>query len=134
MRRGETLIDTFTIESPIENPRAVQVTYRQGNCIILQKQFEDLVYEILENEDNEPYATQIICSLSQEETFKFYACDDALVQVRIITEDGDSLVSDIKKIRVYECLDNNILPITEREHNSSSVVDKGEVDYMILTM
>lgn len=111
MRRGETSTDTFTIEQPIENPQAVQVTYREGNCIIVQKQLEDIIYEILTDEFDEPWATQITCALSQEETFKFYACDNALVQVRIITENGDSLVSDIKKIRIDECLDNNILPI-----------------------
>lgn len=111
MRRGETASETFTIEQVIKNPQAVQVTFRQGNYVILQKQFKDLVYEILVDDFDIEYATQITCNLSQEETFQFWATDMALVQVRIITEDGESLVSDIEKLRVEECLDCNILPL-----------------------
>lgn len=116
MVRGETNVDTFIIESPIENPVAVQVTYRQGNYVIIQKQLEDLDYEILYDTDlGEAYATQITCELSQKETFKFWANDYALVQVRIITFDNKSLVSNIKKIKIEECLDCNILPLEKEE-------------------
>ena len=112
MVRGETNTDTFIIETAIRDPKAVQVTYRQGNYVIIQKQLEDLDYEILYDEDlDEEYATQIVCKLSQEETFKFWANDYALVQVRIITDDDESLVSNIKKIKIEECLDCNILPL-----------------------
>lgn len=114
MVRGETNTDTFIIETAIRNPKAVQVTYRQGNYIIIQKQLKDLEYEILYDEDlQEEYATQITCSLTQQETFEFWANDYAMVQVRIITEDDESLVSNIKKLKVEECLDCNILPLEE---------------------
>lgn len=111
MRRGETASETFTIEQVIANPKAVQVTFRQGNYVVIQKQLEDLIYEILSDDFDIEYATQITCNLSQEETFQFWANDVALVQVRIITDDDESLVSDIVKLKVEECLDCNILPL-----------------------
>ena len=118
MCRGETTTDVFTIEAELRNPRAVQVTYRQANCIIIQKQLEDLDYQVIETEDVEiPYITQITCVLSQEETFQFCSHEDVLVQVRIIAQNGASLVSTIEKIKVEECLDNNILPLS----NSSNI-------------
>lgn len=113
MRRGESLTDIFTIEEVIENPRAVQVTYRQGNIIVVQKQLKDLAYEIVYDEDETPSGVQIMCYLSQEETLRFCANDDTLVQVRIIDSDGEALVSTIEKIKVQECLDCNILPLEE---------------------
>lgn len=111
MCRGETTTDIFTIETKIEHPQAVQVTYRQGNCIIIQKQLDELGYEIVEDEEL-GYITQITSTLSQEETFKFCGHEDVLVQVRIIAQDGTSLVSTIEKIKMEECLDNNILPLS----------------------
>ena len=113
MRRGETASETFTIEQVIPSPKAVQVTFRQGNYVVIQKQLKDLIYEILTDDFNIEYATQITCNLSQEETFQFWANDIALVQVRIITDDDESLVSDIVKLKVEECLDCNILPLDE---------------------
>lgn len=119
--RGETYTDTFTFDIVIENPKAVQVTYRQGNYVIIQKQLHELTYELLYSEEShEYYATQITCNLSQEETFKFWANDDVLVQVRIITSDDKSLVFDIKKIKIKECLDCNILPLSEIEEEGNN--------------
>lgn len=114
MRRGESLTDIFIIEKVIENPRAVQITYRQGNTIVVQKQLEELAYEITYDEGGNPNGVQIMCYLSQEETLNFCANDDALVQVRIINSDGESLVSTIEKIKVQECLDCNILPLDQQ--------------------
>ena len=112
MRRGESLTDIFTIEKVIENPKAVQVTYRQGNIIVVQKQLEDLVYEIIYNEESgEPIGVQILCSLTQQETLRFCSNEETYVQIRIITSDDESLVSNIEKIKVQECLDCNILPL-----------------------
>lgn len=113
MRRGETNTDFFTVEQVIKNPKAVQVTYRQGNYVVIQKQLKDLIYEILIDDFDEEYATQVVCKLSQEETFKFWANDDALVQLRIIDENDESLVSDIIRIKIDECLDCNILPLSD---------------------
>lgn len=114
MTRGETNTDIFTVDLAIEDPKAVQVTYRQGNYVIIQKQLNELDYQLLYDEElQEYYATQVTCNLSQEETFKFWANDIALVQLRIITKDDESLVSNIKKIRVEECLDCNILPLVD---------------------
>ena len=113
MRRGETSTDTFTIDELIYNPKAVQITYRQGNWIIVQKQLNDIDYEIIKNEEGEDSYTQLICTLSQEETFRFDSSEETYVQVRIITQGNVSLVSTIEKIKVQECLDCNILPLEE---------------------
>ena len=121
MTRGETYTDTFTLDTVIENPKAVQVTYRQGNYVVIQKQLYELDYELLYSEEShEYYGVKITCNLSQEETFKFWADDDALVQVRIITSDDVSLVFGIKRLKVKECLDCNILPLSEIEEDGNN--------------
>lgn len=113
MRRGSTTTHIFNIDIVLRSPRAVQITYRQGNYFLLQKQLEDITYEIVQDEEQQDIGVKITVVLSQEETMKFNSSDFALIQVRIISADNVSFVSTIEKIKVQECLDCNILPLEE---------------------
>lgn len=113
LRRGATVTHVFEFEGSIEDPIAVQLTYRQSNYFAMQKQKEDLAYEIIE-----PYVefpdykiTRVTVTLSQLETLLFTTEDDVLVQLRVVSSDGKAYGSNTKKILVQECLDNNLLPL-----------------------
>lgn len=117
LRRGATVTHVFDFEGAIENPKAVQLTYKQGNYFAIQKQKEDLTYEILiPNEELPEYKiTRVTVTLSQVETLLFTTEDDVLVQLRVVSSDGKAYVSNTQKIKIQECLDNNVLPINMYE-------------------
>lgn len=159
MRRGTTAKHIFVL--PFENfdPKALQITYKQGNRIVLQKQLEETeVYVFLYKNmyiDGEGHiiigdegfdisiinsptavaiskdiiidgdymyhtsktglrpATGILVDLAQHETLQFNPIDKVTLQVRIVTEDSDSLVSTVTKFEIEDCLDENLLPKDE---------------------
>lgn len=111
MTRGATAKHIFNMWL-IENPKAIQVTYKQGNRIVVQKQMDEMEVETILNPDKFPQ-TRLTVYLSQQETFKFRTDDKVVIQVRVITAENESLVSKKKKIKVYDCLDENLLPLGE---------------------
>ena len=116
MRRGATVKHIFKIDRVFEDPEAVQVTYKQQNYLKLQKQLDDIKYEpvvIAENAegDIELPISRVTVILEQQETMLFSTDGYALVQLRLISKNGDSYVSTIQKVKVEECLDCNILPL-----------------------
>lgn len=127
MRRGATATHIFNINSGIVNPKAVQISYGQGYYFLLQKQLDEVIYEN-KSEGDLVYGTKITVTLSQEETMQFSPEDFAVVQIRIITDEGKSLVSTTAKIKIEDCIDNNILPlgnkytpfIKPKEHSEST--------------
>lgn len=117
LRRGATVTHVFEFEGAVEDPEAVQLTYKQGNYFAIQKQKEDLSYEILiPNEESPEYKiTRVTVTLSQAETLLFTAEDNALVQLRVVSSDGKAYSSNTRKIKIQECLDNNLLPLNMYE-------------------
>lgn len=43
MRQGITATHVFRVEGSVTNPKAVQVTYKQNNRIVLQKQLNEII-------------------------------------------------------------------------------------------
>lgn len=111
MTRGTTAKHIFNMWL-IEDPKAIQVTYKQGNIIVIQKQMDEMEVETILNPDKFPQ-TRLTVHLSQQETFKFRTDDKVVIQVRVITAENESLVSKMKKIKVHDCLDENLLPLGE---------------------
>jgi hypothetical protein len=83
--RGSTY--GFTINLPdgydITNAKEIWVTFGQDRKIILDLSLTNHDFEVEEN--------HIICNLSQEQTLEFRT-GNAIMQVRILTEDDSSLV------------------------------------------
>lgn len=99
MMQGTTPVNIFTIPFEKSEIKNLSVVYAQSNKVIIKKKMRDC-----ELNDNE-----IIVRLSQEDTFAF---DDRLrvkIQVRVLTNDGESYVSDPIYVDVSECLDDEVL-------------------------
>lgn len=100
MRCGTTPTHIFTIPPDINMSTIskAQVIYSQNNKQILCKYIQQF------SDDN-----IIKIELTQEETFLFNYKLRAEIQVRLLTKDDKSLLSDIITISVEKCLSNEVL-------------------------
>lgn len=99
MKKGSTPTIEITIPLLKSSIQKARVIFGYGSVPFLKKNTDNL--EISDN--------LIKCSLSQEETFMFDSDSIADVQLRIITTDNKSLVSDKLKLLVEECMDDEVL-------------------------
>ena len=97
MRIGTTPTHTFTLTPDLSGVAAkVRVVYSQGDEVILTKEAQ------LSGND-------AIVKLTQEETLKFSPALRVEIQLRILTNGGDALTSDIILRKPYECLEKEVL-------------------------
>lgn len=100
MRRYET--PTHTIELPFNTSiiSKARLVYSQNDVQILVKELSDCQCE----------GNTLSVRLTQEETAKF-DCKKMFVelQLHILTTGNDSIVSDIEKVPIEKCLDNEVL-------------------------
>lgn len=97
MVRGSTPTFTFTIPFDVSLIDKLYVTVEQtieGKTIQVEKSKEQCTLE--EN--------IITCKLTQEDTLKFEEFRHVLIQLRVLTTDGNSLVSQVFKVPVSELL------------------------------
>lgn len=99
MRRGTTPTHVFSIPQTIQSVKKFKVCYAQNGKIVLEKTGDGSL--VSEN--------KITVNLTQEETFMFELDASVRIQIRILTEDDKSIVSDIIKVSVLECLDDEVL-------------------------
>lgn len=99
MRRGTTPTHTFTLPFETNQLTKVRIVYSQGNAPIVTKEVEDCVLE----------GNTVTVKLTQEDTLKFDNSKFVSIQLRVVTDDEDSLVSDIIQKAVGECLDDEVL-------------------------
>lgn len=97
--RGTTPTHTFTLPFNTGICTIVKVIYAQDNVVILEK----------EGEACKCNGNTVTIKLTQEDTFKFNCKKSVQIQMRVVTNDGESLVSDIKYIGARECLDSEVL-------------------------
>lgn len=109
MYRATTPRHTFIFEvDPLETFKSILITYAQCNRIILEKTEADLSPVTTETvEQKTVYSTHLV--LSQEETKKFNAKTNVMVQVRALTPNGEALASEQMSISVYEVLNDEVL-------------------------
>ena len=103
MRRGATSTQTFTLPFVLTSPKAVQITYSQFKYLVLVKELPDLTITVSNNKTN------VVLTLSQEETFKFYP-GYANVQMRIVFSDDQVFSSDIASFSVENTNNNEVIP------------------------
>lgn len=99
MRQGTTPTHTFEIPLAKSLISAVKVIYAQGDKTVLCKRASDC-----DIEDG-----KISTRLTQEETFLFDCKKLVQIQLRVLTTGNDSLVSDIMRRSVAECLDGEVI-------------------------
>lgn len=99
MIRGTTPRHTFELPFNIDTIAKARVTYSQAGRVVLTKEHEDLTLA----------GSTIVAHLTQEETLAFLCGKDVLVQVRVLTVGGEAMASDIQRVDVGRCLDNEVL-------------------------
>ena len=99
MVRGSTPKHTFTLPIPTSTVKKVRITYEQLGREILEKTEDDVKME--EN--------TITLRLTQSETLKFKENKDARIQLKVLTNSGDLLPSQIFTVTVKEILDEEEL-------------------------
>ena len=142
--RGTTPYHTFIVPMASELINEVYITYLQNNEVVLDKSTTDVVIEDVElelenanmedtenpNEESgeEPQpepevVAQITLHLTQEDTlkFKFFPAAEkniAVVQLRILDNNGEAYASDPVHERIFGVLKDGVIPPNETNTNS----------------
>lgn len=99
MIRGTTPTHVFTVPFDTSIIKTVRVIYKQNNNQVVCK----------ENDDVEMDGNVVSVKLTQEDTFKFKHGQNVKIQLRVLTQDGEAMSSDIIVDSVQECLDDEVL-------------------------
>lgn len=99
MMCGTTPTHTFTLPFDVDLIKSVRVIYAQDNQIVFVKNTKDCT---LAN-------NTVTVKLTQKDTFAFDYKKSVEIQVRVLTVDGESLVSGIRCISVGRCLDKDVI-------------------------
>ena len=104
MYRVTTPIHTFTLPEDAESYKEIQITYKQKKEILV-KHYQDGIIPIGMSFDGK----NVMIRLTQEETKKFNAGEQASAQVRVLTAGDDAYASQIFKVSVYGVLNDEVL-------------------------
>ena len=134
--RGTTPYHSFLLPLKAEEIGAIYVTYYQNGEILFERSgdAEDENFSIVNVEDlyenasveplteEELNSCQLSLHLTQEETlkFKFYPAAEkniAVIQIRLLTTDGEAYASDPIKERIFGVLKDGVIG---NEHNQQS--------------
>lgn len=99
MRQFSTPKHTFELPFPADKVVKLHVTYSQCNKVIFKKTEQDCVYK-----DN-----LIILKLRQEDTALLKHEHNVQIQIHVLTDEGQSLVSPVWERDVEVCLGGEVL-------------------------
>ena len=99
MRKGTTPTHIFELPFDSSDVSKIKITYQQNNSTILTKRDNDLKLE----------GNTVSTTLTQAETFLFDHTRTVYIQVRVLTNDGVALTSEIMAVGVDKCLDDEVL-------------------------
>lgn len=99
MRIGSTPTHRFILPFSEEEFSALEITYSQHRCVVLQKNERECVIE----------GNTVQVKLSQEETFEFKADVNVEIQIRVVASNGEVFVSDIFTVSCDRCLSDEVL-------------------------
>lgn len=100
MTRGTTPTHRFTLPVDAEKVNNIRALYGQEGMCVLKLDFERFTLD----------GTSAAVTLTQEETLKFSNNGAAQVQLRVLTTDKKSLVSNIEIASVGRLLEDEVLP------------------------
>ena len=122
--RGTTPYHSFILPLRAEQVSHFCVSYTQNGTLILDKQDADMditnIEDLYENAsmeeltDEEKQSSQVVLHLTQEDTlkFKFYPAAEkniAVIQVRILTDEGEAYASDPVTERVMGVIKDGVI-------------------------
>lgn len=99
MNRFTTPHFIFTLPFDTEQIKCLRVYFQQNGELVLEKTTEECLIE----------GNEIEIRLSQEETAMFDCTKYARVQLHILTDTDEAMVSEIYNVYVGECLGNGVL-------------------------
>lgn len=99
MIRGTTPTHTFNLEMETRTIRALRITYKQGEAVVLEKTEDDVTMS----------GTTIKVKLTQEDTYAFQANIPVQIQLKIKTTGQEVLASRIKTMSVAAILNEEVL-------------------------
>lgn len=99
MRRGTTPRHTFTLPFDTSLIAKLRVIYAQRNIVKIVKK---------EN-DAEMNGNAVVVKLTQNETLRLNSRSKTEIQVRVVTHEGESFVSDIITVNTERCLMDEVL-------------------------
>lgn len=99
MRQGTTPKHTFTLPFDTGIVAKVRVVYAQRDDVKIVKT----------EADAEMDGNVLSVKLTQEDTLQLNCSLKTHIQVRVVTHDGDALVSDIITVNTERCLDSEVL-------------------------
>lgn len=99
MIRGTTPTHEFTIPFDVSLIDDLRISYEQLGEVKLEKSKKDCVLE----------GNTIAFTLTQEETLLFLTHANVKLQVRVKTTDGNVLTSEIIKLSVGQCINDEVL-------------------------
>lgn len=99
MYRGTTPTHRFTIPFECSLLKEIRIYYKQGDEVILVKETP-----VCKCED-----CTITVDLTQEETFLFNCTKNVSIQLRVLTKQGQSLITKPKVVDVGECFSEEVL-------------------------
>lgn len=104
MIRVTTPNDTFTLPIETDTCKIIQVTYAQGDYIIVKQSRDGAVPAGMSLDGK-----NVVITLTQDETKKFEPDDMVTVQVRVLTNSNEVFASKEFKIFVGDSLNEEIL-------------------------
>lgn len=99
MRQGTTPKHTFTIPFDTSNVEKVRVYYAQKDVVKVTKTEADVTMD----------GNTISLRLTQEDTFALEGNEITIIQLRVVTKDGNSYVSDIVTVVTERCLSKEVV-------------------------
>ena len=99
MIRGTTPTHVYTLPFDCSVITALRINYAQHDERLFCKDKDDCVCD----------GNEVKCTLTQEDTLKFQCGEYAQVQIKVLTNGGEVLVSEIIKVLVEKCIDEDVI-------------------------
>ena len=99
MKRGTTPTHSFGIPFDVETLNRVRITYSQNKKILFVKEDDEVAID----------GNKLQVRLSQEETLMCRPENSVEIQLKVLLNDGNVLVSDIINDNVEDCIDEEVL-------------------------
>lgn len=99
MRRGTTPIHTFTLPVDMADVAKLRVAYAQQGRIVFVKTEADATHR----------GNVVQFKLTQADTLSFRCNRDVEIQIKALTHAGEVLISQIMRVEVGRCLDDEVM-------------------------
>lgn len=97
MIRGTTPTHIFTLPFDTSMVKTIKISYRQNNIVKLTKRNDDCVFD----------GNTVTLKLTLEDTFAFAGGACVEVRIRVLTQSGEALASNIMRVQCDACLSDD---------------------------